>query len=69
VVKERKKLVYVAPAVDVCRVELEGVIAETVYSIGFEPGENKINSWTEKEVGEAVHAGQGQGGDLYIGMW
>jgi hypothetical protein len=65
----KTKLSYVAPAVAVCRVELEGVVAETVYSIGFSGEVNNIGNWTEIELGEASNPGQKQGGDVYTGSW
>jgi hypothetical protein len=66
-VKVGKRPAYMAPTVDVCRVELEGVIAVTTHDIGFTLGENDINNWQETVRGEAISAGQG--GDVYIGAW
>jgi hypothetical protein len=65
-VKVEKRPAYIAPAVDVCRVELEGVIAVTTQSIGFAPGENKIG-WTETYLGEEIDPGKG--GDVYVARW
>jgi hypothetical protein len=64
-----EKLRYVAPAVESCRVELEGVVAETVPVLEFDPGENNIDNWTETVLGDAVNPKQGQGGDVFIGPW
>jgi hypothetical protein len=63
------KLIYVSPAVESCRVELEGVVAETVSAMSFDGGANNIDNWTETEWGEAKNPGQKQGGDVYAGTW
>jgi hypothetical protein len=63
------KRIYVSPAVESCRVLLEGVVAATVRSLSFDGGADSIDNWTEIELGEASNPGLGQGGDVYAGSW
>jgi hypothetical protein len=65
-VKAEKKLSYVGPVVESCRVLLEGVVAITTQSIKFSGGSN-IGSWEETYLGEANNPGLG--GDVYVGSW
>lgn len=62
-----RKQDYATPTADVCRVDLEGVVAESTSRVGFAAGENGINDWQEVELGEAHVAGEG--GDVYVSSW